>query len=246
MQLKGKAVLVTGASGGIGRAVATAFAEKHAHVLVHYGKNRAGAEQTLREVERLSSGGLYQADLMKRAEIASLFKQIAAASRAIDVLVNNAGDAQPGGIDDDAMWDYELRNIFLSAIGVSREFLAMPSSGLRKIVNITSLYGNLRGGSAQYLQYSAFKAALASVSATLNKATAPNVIVNAVAPGYTETPAWAGAPQEIIEALARTTSIGRFVAPEEVAHAVVFVAENDALVGQVLTLDGGTSLKQMP
>ncbi len=246
MQLKGKAVLVTGASGGIGRAVATAFAEKHAHVLVHYGKNRAGAEQTLREVERLSSGGLYQADLMKRAEIASLFKQIAAASRAIDVLVNNAGDAQPGGIDDDAMWDYELRNIFLSAIGVSREFLAMPSSGLRKIVNITSLYGNLRGGSAQYLQYSAFKAALASVSATLNKATAPNVIVHAVAPGYTETPAWAGAPQEIIEALARTTSIGRFVAPEEVAHAVVFVAENDALVGQVLTLDGGTSLKQMP
>ncbi len=246
MQLTGKVVLVTGASSGIGRAIAMAFAEKRAHVLVHYGKNKAGAEQTLREVERFSSGGLFQADLMKRAEIASLFKQIGETNQAVDVLVNNAGDAQPGGIDDDDMWDYELRNIFLSAIETSREFLALPSAGLRKIVNITSLYGNLRGGSAQYLQYSAFKAALASVSTTLNKATAPDVIVNAVAPGYTETPAWAGAPQEIMEALARTTAIGRFVAPEEVAHAVVFVAENDALVGQVLTLDGGTSLKQMP
>jgi NAD(P)-dependent dehydrogenase (short-subunit alcohol dehydrogenase family) len=117
---------------------------------------------------------------------------------------------------------------------------------LRKIVNITSLYGTLHGGSAQFLQYSAFKAALASLTTTLNKSTAPGVIVNAVAPGYTETPAWAGAPPEVMEALARTTAIGRFVAADEVAHAVLFIAENDALVGQVITLDGGTSLKQLP
>ena len=149
-------------------------------------------------------------------------------------------------IDDDDVWEYEHRNIFLSAIHVSREFLALPAATLRKIINVSSLYGNLHGGSAQFLQYSAFKAALASVSATLNKSTAPNVIVNAVAPGYTETPAWAGAPAEVKDALARTTAIGRFVTAEEVAHAVVFIAENDALVGQVLTLDGGTSLKVLP
>jgi 3-oxoacyl-[acyl-carrier protein] reductase len=84
------------------------------------------------------------------------------------------------------------------------------------------------------------------LTTTLNKSTAPGVIVNAVAPGYTETPAWAGAPPEVMEALARTTAIGRFVAADEVAHAVLFIAENDALVGQVITLDGGTSLKQLP
>jgi 3-oxoacyl-[acyl-carrier protein] reductase len=183
---------------------------------------------------------------MNRESIASLFKEVQQTTRAIDVLVNNAGDARPGDINDDHVWEYEHQNIFLSAIHMSREFLSMPSSQLRKIINITSLYGNLNGGNPQYLQYSAFKAALANVTTTLNKSIAPKVIVNAVAPGYTETPAWAGASQEIMEALARTTSIGRFVTPEEVAHAVVFIAENDALVGQVLTLDGGTSLKELP
>ena len=246
MELKGKVALVTGASSGIGRAIAIAFAHKGAHVLVHYGKNKAGAEETLREVDKVSGGRVLQADLMKGEDVAAMFRDIAATTPAIDVLVNNAGDAQPGGIDDDDAWAYEHENIFMSAVRVSRAFLAMPAMQPRKIVNITSLYGNLRGGSGQFLQYSAFKAALASVTATLNKSTAPQVIVNAVAPGYTATPAWEGAPPEVMEALARTTSIGRFVAAEEVAHAVVFVAENDALVGQVLTLDGGTSLKQMP
>jgi len=246
MQLNGKVVLVTGASSGIGQAAAAAFAHKRAHVLVHYGKNKAGAEDTLRQVEKVSSGALYQADLMDRARVASLFEDIRRTHRAIDVLVNNAGDARAGQISDDDVWEYEHKNIFLSAIQVSREFLAMPSSQLRKIINVTSLYGNLTGGNADYLQYSAFKAALANVTTTLNKSLAPNVIVNAVAPGYTETPGWSGTPPEIKEALARTTSIGRFVTAEEVAHAVVFMAENDALVGQVLTLDGGTSLKQMP
>jgi 3-oxoacyl-[acyl-carrier protein] reductase len=246
MQLQGKIVLVTGASSGIGKAIAAAFAHKRAHVLVHYGRNKAGAEETLKEVEKVSSGGLYQADLMNRESIASLFKEVQQTTRAIDVLVNNAGDAQPGDINDDHVWEYEHQNIFLSAIHMTREFLSMPSSQLRKIINITSLYGNLNGGNPQYLQYSAFKAALANVTTTLNKSIAPKVIVNAVAPGYTETPAWAGASQEIMDALARTTSIGRFVTPEEVAHAVVFIAENDALVGQVLTLDGGTSLKELP
>jgi NAD(P)-dependent dehydrogenase (short-subunit alcohol dehydrogenase family) len=183
---------------------------------------------------------------MRREHIASLFNDIARTGRTIDVLVNNAGDAQPGDINDDDAWEYQLHNIFLSAVHVTREFLARPSAQPRKIVNVTSLYGNLNGGSAQFLQYSAFKAALANLTTTLNKATAPNVIVNAVAPGYTETPAWAGAPEEIMAALARTTAIGRFVSADEVAHAVVFIAENDALVGQVITLDGGTSLKQLP
>jgi 3-oxoacyl-[acyl-carrier protein] reductase len=246
MQLKGRTVLVTGASSGIGQTTAVAFAHKGAHVLVHYGKNKAGAEETLREVEKVASGGVFQADLMRREQITALFQDIRRMGRTVDVLVNNAGDARPGNIDDDAAWEYQLHNIFLSAVHVSRAFLALPSAQLRKIVNVTSLYGTPTGGSADFLQYSAFKAALANLTTTLNKSTAPDVIVNAVAPGYTTTPAWEGAPPEVMAALARTTAIGRFVTAEEVAHAIVFIAENDALVGQVITLDGGTSLKQLP
>jgi len=245
MDLQGKTVLVTGASGGIGRAVAIAFAQKRAHVLVHYGKNKSGAQATLDEVKAISSGSLCQADLMDRDQIAALFADIKKTTPTIDVLVNNAGDARAGEIGDDEVWDYEYQNIFISAVQMSREFLAQPSTNLRKIVNVTSLYGNLQTGEPHYLQYSAFKAALANLSATLNKSSAPKVIVNAIAPGYTQTPAWDGAPPEVIAACARATSIGRFVRADEIAHAAVFIAENDALVGQVLTIDGGTSLVGM-
>jgi 3-oxoacyl-[acyl-carrier protein] reductase len=246
MDLQGKSVLVTGASSGIGQAIAVAFAQKRAHVLVHYGKNKAGAQATLDEVKKLSSGSLHQADLMDRDQIAALFADIKTTKQTIDVLVNNAGESRPGEIGDDEVWEYEYKNILLSAVQMSREFLALPSSGLRKIINITSLYGNLPTGEPHFLQYSAFKAALGSISATLNKSSAPSVVVNAIAPGYTQTPAWAGAPAEVIEACTRATTIGRYVRADEVAHAAVFIAENDALVGQVLTLDGGTSLVGMP
>jgi 3-oxoacyl-[acyl-carrier protein] reductase len=246
MNLQGKTVLVTGASSGIGKAIAIAFAQKRAHVLIHYGKNKSGAQATLDEVAAVSSGSLHQADLMDRDQIAALFADIKKTAPTIDVLVNNAGESRPGDVNDDDVWDYEYKNIFLSAVQVSRAFLALPSSHPRKIINITSLYGNLLTGEPQFPQYSAFKAALASLSTTLNKSAAPNVIVNAIAPGYTETPAWAGAPPQLIEACARATSIGRFIRPEEIAHAAIFIAENDALVGQVLTIDGGTSLIGMP
>jgi 3-oxoacyl-[acyl-carrier protein] reductase len=246
MDLQGKTVLVTGASSGIGQAIAIAFAQKRAHVLVHYGKNKAGAQATLDQVEKLSSGSLHQADLMDRDQVATLFAGIKTTKQTIDVLVNNAGDSRPGEIGDDEVWEYEYKNILLSAVQVSGAFLALSSPGLRKIINITSLYGNLFTGEPHFLQYSAFKAALGSISATLNKSSAPGVIVNAIAPGYTQTPAWAGAPPEVIEACTRATSIGRYVRADEVAHAAVFIAENDALVGQVLTLDGGTSLVGMP
>jgi 3-oxoacyl-[acyl-carrier protein] reductase len=243
MDLQEKIVLVTGASSGIGKAIAIAFAHKRAHVLVHYGKNKAGAEETLRDVEKVSSGRLCQADLMDPSATKSLFDEIKRTTPTVDVLINNAGESRPGDLNEDTIWEYEYKNILLSAMRTSAEFIAMPSSHLRKIVNITSIYGNLATGNPDYLQYSAFKAALANVTATLSKSAAPQIVVNAVAPGYTETPAWAGASNESKEACARATLIGRFVRPEEVAHAVIFVAENDALAGQVLTLDGGTSLK---
>lgn len=243
MDLQGKIVLVTGASSGIGKATAIAFAQKRAHVLVHYGRNKIGAEETLRTLEKFSSGRLCQADLMDVDAVHSLFSEIKRSTPRVDVLINNAGESRPGDINEEHVWEYEYKNILLSAMRMTQEFIAMPSSNLRKIINVTSIYGNLATGDPDYLQYSAFKAALTNVTATLSKSAAPHVLINAIAPGYTETPAWVGASHESKEACARATLIGRFVRPDEVAHAMIFIAENDALAGQVLTLDGGTSLK---
>src|SRR5690348_14846154 len=243
MDLEGKLVMVTGASSGIGKATAIAFAQKRAHVLIHYGRNKAGAQETLKQVETFSSGTLYQADLMDAEAVKSLFAQIKANTPVLDVLVNNAGDSRPGDINEEQVWEYEYKNILLSAMRTTEEFIAMASPRLRKIINVTSIYGNLATGDPEYLQYSAFKAALANVTSTLSKSTAPHILINAVAPGYTETPAWAGASNDSKDACARATLIKRFVRAEEVAHAIIFIAENDALAGQVLTLDGGTSLK---
>ena len=96
MDLQGKTVLVTGASSGMGQAIAIAFAQKRAHVLIHYGKNKAGAQATLDEIKKLSSGSLHQADLMERDQIAGLFADIRKTKQTIDVLVNNAGEVQAG------------------------------------------------------------------------------------------------------------------------------------------------------
>src|SRR5437764_3341970 len=126
------------------------FARKHAHVFVHYGRNKIGAQDTLGEIEKTSSGRLCQADLMDPAAIKVLFEEIRRTTPKLDALINNAGDARPGDINEDSVWEYEYKNIFLSAMRTSAEFLSMPSSHLRKIVNITSIYGNLATGDPDY------------------------------------------------------------------------------------------------
>jgi len=152
MELQGKIALVTGASSGIGKAIAIAFAQKRAQVFVHYGKNKVGGQETLREVEKFSSGRLCQADLMDPGATKSLFDEIKRTTPTIDVLINNAGESRPGELNEDSIWEYEYKNILLSATRASAEFIALPSSRLRKIVNITSIYGNLATGDPEYLQ----------------------------------------------------------------------------------------------
>ena len=98
MDLQGKFILVTGASSGIGKAIAIAFARKHAHVFVHYGRNKIGAQDTLGEIEKTSSGRLCQADLMDPAAIKVLFEEIRRTTPKLDALINNAGDARPGDV----------------------------------------------------------------------------------------------------------------------------------------------------
>ena len=245
MNLKDKKILITGASSGIGQAIAISCAQKGASVLISYRKNLKGAEHTLKEIEKYSKGFIFQADLTDEKQIKKMFAEIFGKVGQVDVLVNNAGDAQPGDFFDNERWKDQFENIFFSALHVSQNFLRQNSeSPLRKILNITSYYGNIGGGNTEFFAYSVAKAALSSMTVALAK-TDGKILVNAIAPGYTWTPPWEGTSEAEKKICESRTMLNRYVATEEIAHAVVGVLENDAITGQVITVDGGLSLQKL-
>lgn len=245
MNLKNKVVIVTGASSGIGQAIAVALAKKEAIVLINYLQNKKGAEKTLKIVNRYSKGDILQADVSDKSEVRNMFAKISKKYGTLDILINNAGNAQPGKIDDYNLWKHQWENIFLSSVITTNEFLKMANKTIRKIVNISSIYGVLETGNQDYIQYSAAKAAMNSFTKNLAKTYGPEILVNAIAPGSTWTPPWHGTSEKIIKQRTSITCIKRFIKPEEIAHVAVMLAENDAITGQVIIVDGGVSLKQM-
>lgn len=245
MNLRDKKILITGASSGIGQAIAILCAQKGANILINYQKNLKGAKQTLKEVEKYSKGSIFQADLTDEKQIKKMFADISSKVGQIDILVNNAGDAQPGNFFDNERWEDQFENIFFSALHVSQNFLKQnEKSSLRKILNITSYYGNIGGGNTEYFAYSVAKAALSSMTVALAK-TDGKVLVNAIAPGYTWTPPWEGISEAEKKICESRTMINRYVAAKEIAHAAVGVLENDAITGQIITVDGGLSLQKL-
>ena len=239
MNLKDKTVLVTGSSVGIGRATAIAFAKEGSKVFVHYNKNEQEANKTLEEVKSFSTGWAYQCDLQDQTKVSELFDQIVKDHGNIDILVNNAGDAQSSDLDDKSMWDYQYNNILMSAVYCTDEFLK-HTSGHRKILNTTSIYGQHDKTSTGMPQYSAMKAALTNL--TINQAKKlvdQSIQVNGVAPGATETPHWDTVPEQFIDEITSSKSIKRFITPEEIADTFVFLAKNDAINGQIIEVNGG-------
>jgi NAD(P)-dependent dehydrogenase (short-subunit alcohol dehydrogenase family) len=238
MNLKDKKILVTGSSSGIGQAIAIALAQKGAFVFINHRKNSAGSEETLRKVKEYSNGEILQADLEDKEQISHLFERMGQ----IDGLVNNAGDAQPGGFFDNDQWKNQFENIFFSALHVSQAYLKqIGKDEPGKILNITSLYGNLGSGNPEYFSYSTAKAALSSMTATL-ATEYPNVQINAVAPGYTWTPPWEGIRDDEKAEVEAKTVINRFLQPDEIAEIAISVLANDGMTGQIITVDGGASL----
>lgn len=243
MKINDKVVLVTGASSGIGKAIAIICAQQGAYVLVHYRNNDKGAKNTLQEVEKYTSGKTYQGDLTQPDDVRELFKKIKSDHQQIDCLVNNAGEAMPGDFDDYERWQNQWQNIFMSQVYTTNEFIkSSTAKDLRKIVNISSVYGDLDMGNIDYVQYSAAKAAINSFTCDTAKKYGPNILVNAIAPGYTWTPPWEGTSREEIDACNGLTKINRFVRPEEIAQMAVALLENDAITGEIIRVDGGLHL----
>jgi 3-oxoacyl-[acyl-carrier protein] reductase len=246
MSIKDKVVVITGSSSGIGQTTAIRFAKEGAKVVVNYHENKAGGEETLAELKRITPDCLLvEADVATPEGVERLFKETLAKFSTTDVLINNAAiptDKVPfmeaSYVDHKEMVDADLISVFMCSRAAVE---IMQKQGHGKILNTGSIRGWEAGGRAPV--YAACKAAVHSFTKTLAKQVAPNIQVNCVAPGFVKTRSYNKATPEMLEGYLGQTYLKRWVTKEEIADAFVFLVENDAMTGQVIYVDGGFTLK---
>lgn len=237
-RLDGKVALITGASKGIGKAVAVALAKEGCSVVINYKSDTEAANAVLEECNQYSAGNkLIAGDVSSEEEVVQMFKEIPA----LDILINNAGIYDENdGIDNLEVFQSVFKNNFFSAVFVTKYALERMEKG--KIINISSIHGRLGYGRPSAAAYASSKAALENYTMNVAKECAPNILVNAIAPGRVATPMWDNPDEKEQLELGQAHLIKRMIQPEEIADAVVFLVKNDAMCGEVLTIDGGMSL----
>lgn len=246
MELKNKVVLITGSSSGIGRATALAFAKAGSKIIIHYHENESGALETEAEIKALGAETLVvKADLAVEAEIQKMFIETTNRFGTLDVLINNAASPteKVAYIDASQQDLLDLLNInVVNAMLCSKyaiEIMKKQKSG--KILNTSSIKGWEHGGGS--VTYAVSKAAINSFTRTLAKQVAPEILVNAVAPGYVKTRVYDDQAPEKISKWLDGTYLKKWVTVEEIANTFIFLAQNDAMTGQVIYVDGGYTLK---
>lgn len=256
-RFKGKVVLVTGSTRGIGKAIAEAFLREGASVVLNYRKRDGEAKKAVEELSSISSNFIIiKADVSKTEEVDRLFKEIDAAYGRLDILVNNAGIgiAYPFIEHSVELWDrmieINLRSAFLCSKKAA-EYMIRNRWG--RIINITSVAGII--GAAGLVSYSAAKAGIVGLTKTLAIELAKyNITVNAIACGWVRTDlsmsffrlfSEAGKEEEFAKEWAKKhILIGRLLEPDEIAHAALFLSDekSSGITGQVLIVDGGQTL----
>ena len=247
MDLTGKCALVTGASRGIGRAIAVALAKAGADVAINYAGNGAAAIQT---EEICAAYGVktlvFKADVANAEECKAMIDCVKEHFGKIDILVNNAGITKDklmiGMSEDDFMEviNTNLKGSFLCMQMVSK---LMIKQRYGRIINLSSVVG-LHGNAGQ-VNYAASKAGVIGMTKSAAKELASrNITVNAVAPGMIETDMTAVIPEKAKEAMMGNIPAARAGKPEEIADAVVFLASDKAayITGQVISVDGGMGI----
>ncbi len=239
-----KTALITGASGGIGQAMAMAFAQAGYAVAVHCRSQKQAAQELKGRILALGQDcEVFCADLTNGEEAKALCRDVPARFGRVDVLVNNAGAAEEILFSDveEEHWDYILDCNLKSAYRMIHGLLPVfyrQQSGV--ILNVSSVWGQV--GAACEAVYSAAKAGLIGLTKALAKELALNGIrVNCIAPGGIDTPMNAGYTGEEMEQFCGGVPMGRLGRPEEVAAAAVFLASEQAgyITGQVLGVNGG-------
>jgi len=247
-RLEGRVAIVTGASGALGRAIATALAAEDAAVIVHYGSNRDAAEAVVGAIR--GKGGRaqsVQADLSVPDQAQRLVEAATSAFGGVHVLVNNAGITRDTLVlrmkeeDWETVISTNLSGAFYCTKAVLREFVRRRGG---RIINITSVAGQI--GTAGQANYAAAKAGLIGLTkAVAREVASRGITVNAVAPGFIEAGMTLQLPAEVVKGYLEQVPLGRAGKPEEVAAAVVFLASDDAayITGSVLNVDGGLVMR---
>lgn len=243
MKLAGKVALVTGAAQGIGKAVALLLARNGADIIVS-DINLEKAEETANEIKSIGRKALaVKGDVANWNDVERMVEVILEKFAKIDILVNNAGITRDKLVlrmteeDWDAVLDVNLKGTFHCTKAVVRH-MAKQRSG--KIVNIASVVGEM--GNAGQANYSASKAGVIGLTKTIAREFAQRGInINAIAPGYIETPMTEVLPEKAKEELKKLIPMERLGKPEDVAEAVLFLVseESNYITGHVLNVNGG-------
>jgi len=239
--LAGKVALVTGAAKRIGRSVALRLGSEGADVIVNYRSSKAEAGEVVAQISTTGRRAVaIQADVAKRADVIAMFAAIEREFGRLDILVNNAGMFFPGKFDEltEEQWDTILDSNLKSQFLCSQTAAPMlRRSGQGRIINFASLGGLLAWPA--YTHYCVSKAGVIMLTRCLARALAPEITVNAVAPGTISFP---GDAPEIAEDFIRRTPLRRTGGPEDIDDAVIFLAQSPFITGQVIIVDGGRTL----
>ena len=245
--LKGKVAVVTGASRGIGRAIAKKMASLGAFVVVNYNGSQERAEKVKQEIEEAGgTAAIYQCDVSDYGKCETFIQNVITEYGHLDILVNNAGVTRDGLLmkmteeDFGKVIDTNLKGAFHTIRFASRQMLKQKGG---RIINMSSVVGVT--GNAGQANYAASKAGIIGLTkAAARELASRGITVNAIVSGFIETDMTSVLPEKVREASAAQIPLGSFGKPEQVAAAAAFLASEDAgyITGQVLHVDGGMAM----